>query len=243
MWTIEETEREGKHWIPQDRHMVKRIRNGYMALVCDGHGEENEAVDMVFKLLQEGFEDAEANDDLIHAINVRFASVAEGTRFIVSGSTALLTFLLDDGYIIAGVLGDSLLIIGDDSETVRIGPHHNARTNVREREAAIKRGGTWSYGYIGNESCGVQITRAFGNGPLYPIISQVPELYAYQLENPGWVGLMSDGVLDPASPDYASDVWTFRDMVRARTPIDTIVDHFYAKKEDDATLIIARWSF
>jgi len=96
------------------------------------------------------------------------------------------------------VLGDSPVLIQHPDGTWMIGPEHNVRTNIAERQAAIQRGGYYSpNGYIcyGPEGHGLQMSRAFGDRDLGKVLSRIPEVYSVDLGD--WALVGSDGLLSP----------------------------------------------
>lgn len=107
------------------------------------------------------------------------------------------------------ILGDVRVIILDRHENIYVSPEHNVRTNKKERDMAIKRGGIYSkdYMYIPQSMAhdrspkGRQVSRALGDIQMGDIVNHEPLLYSVPLGPESVVVIASDGMLDPTHQD------------------------------------------
>jgi serine/threonine protein phosphatase PrpC len=237
MWEVDSYACQGTQYrAMQDEHVIRRLDNGYLVLVCDGHFDGFDATTIAARELPKHFATAQPTIDDIRA---QFARVAELTKFCSSGTTATLVFVHDAGSVIAGVLGDSLVIVGTSRDMI-IGPNHNAGTNDAERDWAIERGAQYRPPHLMFGSYGLQMSRAFGNWFLADILNREPEIFTATAGQGSWVAVMSDGVLDTTHADYNAHCEMFRNLVENRSSAKDIVEHFLPSKRDDATLVLLR---
>lgn len=239
MWEVDSHACQGTQYRSmQDEHVIRRLDDGYLALVCDGHFDGFDAAMIAARELPKHFSTARPTTDDIRA---QFARVAELTKFCSNGTTATLVFVHNDGSVIAGVLGDSLVVVGN-SQTMIVGPNHNAGTNNAERDWAVEHGAHYRPPHLMFGSYGLQMSRAFGNWFLADILNREPEIFTATAGQVSWVAVMTDGVLDTTHTDYDSHCLLFRDLVEKGRSAKEIIERFLPFKQDDATLILLRQS-
>jgi serine/threonine protein phosphatase PrpC len=80
-----------------------------------------------------------------------------------------------------------------------VSEEHNVRTNLREREAAIARGGEYGEGYLFKPGSvgGLQMSRALGDNYLEGVLSREPATDVFRIGAKSIVIVASDGVFDP----------------------------------------------
>ena len=164
--------------------------------VMDGHNGHG-ASDFCFQNINKNFsikEDEDAEAALCNLVS----KLANATTGFIAG-TCLTVAYIDENITQASVavLGDCPAIVIDKNKQVHISPVHNVRTNLKERAAAEKRGGYYSAdGYIFNSSgsYGLQMGRSLGDARMQGVTSREPETYTIQ--NPRFVALVTDGVLE-----------------------------------------------
>ena len=105
----------------------------------------------------------------------------------------------DQAYV--AICGDSPVIVNQPDGTLWVSPEHNVRTNITERELAIRRGGIYERGYIWNDSPysdnarGLQMSRAMGDPHMGNRILHTAEIKQVPLGD--WLLAGSDGLVDP----------------------------------------------
>src|SRR5262249_22091658 len=138
----------------EDRAVAEWIENphgsGWLLGVFDGHrgaATAETAAEALRWLFAERSEVRRGNTAL--ALEDVFASLHDLTAAHGSGSTASIVFIPSDAATaVLAVLGDSPVAILSADGQVHIGPDHNVRTNILEREAAKARGGVYRGGYL-----------------------------------------------------------------------------------------------
>ena len=106
------------------------------------------------------------------------------------------------------ILGDSPVVVKNPDQEAWVGPEHNARTNLREREAALSRGASYNGGYLHdpNSGKGLQMSRSLGDVALHTILSRIPEVFSVPIEKGSAIIVMSDGVVDPVHQEPSSRI-------------------------------------
>lgn len=194
---------QGPRLHQEDRHVVHRFSFpdgtcGWLLAVLDGHNGSaaaevcEEAIPDLFLL--RGPEDGRA------ALARIVAELDRRLRGRRAGTTLSLASILEShARASVAVLGDSPVLILDQSAELWVGPHHNIRTNLEERGEAEGRGGVYdSSGYILNPATGegLQMGRALGDRGMGDVLSRKPDLHTVELGPGSLVLLATDGVLD-----------------------------------------------
>ena len=141
-----------------------------------------------------------------------------------------------------GLLGDSPVIIKDFDDQVIVSPEHNARTNLKERRAAIKRGACYSGGYICEHpsGSGLQMTRSLGDREFKKILDRSPEVYTVNIGSKSFVALLSDGVADPDHKSSDSMKSIILMIENGASATNLVKDALDRKTRDNATAIVWR---
>lgn len=174
-------------------------RCGHLIGVMDGHGGKE-----VAKYCEEAIPQIFDSD----ALNIRqeLRRVAEKlddhTAFSKAGSTLSIAVINEsNGIVITAVIGDSPIIVVNDSGNIWLSDEHNVRTNIPEREAAIRRGAKYDGGYIydsynplGDQ---IQMSRALGDCNLRKILDRTPTVNRQYINSRSLIIVGSDGLFDP----------------------------------------------
>jgi serine/threonine protein phosphatase PrpC len=168
--------------------------------------------------------------------------VARDTKECRSGTTAIAALLDQRGKVHFGSLGDSILI-ARRSEGVYTSTHHNVKANKRERERVMARGGFYDRGYARKyfDGSGLQMSRAFGDCDLKPVISEEADFDSIQIEKGGWLVVMTDGVIDPASGSFSKYKKRLVQVLDGGASAKELVACFNPRHIDDATAIVCRY--
>lgn len=191
---------QGPRSYQEDRSFHKHIDGvdytGKLLAVMDGHGGSATAelcaneIGQLFspRSAKSVEEDLKGLVSLLNGKTINF----------LAGTTISIACVLEDHRKVSiAVLGDSPVVVFDDEGNLHVSPEHNVRSNLQERGAAQKRGGVYGSGYIWerDQEYGLQMGRALGDAHLGRIISHEPEIYT--LNNPQWILVASDGLIDP----------------------------------------------
>jgi len=221
--------------------------NAHLIGVFDGHGGAwvaRECARKTPELFDGNCEDsAEALRQLIERLDAR-------TRFAQMGTTVSLAHIVESERIVTtAVVGDSPIIVLDDSGALQLSEEHNVRSNQSERDAAIARGGVYQNGYIciEKDGKGLQLSRALGDRALGHLLSRTPTIASYTLGTRSIVAVASDGLIDP---DHFTDreqdaVRVVRKLKRGMSPKRLIESQDPKRVHDNTSLIVwrpTRWS-
>lgn len=197
----------------QEDCMVQYVGSdgNYLLAVFDGHGGAECAV-AAMNYAGAAYEDnlltTKTNEGHLLAI---IHDIGEVVNKMDSGSTASIV-LIDKDFTTAtvGILGDSPVYI-KTTDGFFLSDEHNVRTNVKEKEALIARGGavTWdgNYAYdpqdfsLANKGRGLQMTRALGDYHLDRILLREPSISVVPLTDDSVILIGSDGLFDPSHMD------------------------------------------
>lgn len=116
------------------------------------------------------------------------------------GSTLSLACVNESrGFVTTAVIGDSPIIVVNKLGETWLSEEHNVRTNLREREAAVRRGAVYKDGYICHSPGGdkIQMSRALGDRVLRNILDRTPTINTHYLGAHSLVVVCSDGLFDP----------------------------------------------
>ena len=245
MWRIDSHMVPSGKWLCQDRIVIREMRaGGIAAALFDGNGKSNAVVDYCAEMLPRRL--MELPLDAARGYILRsFADVAKEALKRKGGSTAAVACLAEDGRAFVAVLGDSLAIANIDGREIYVSPEHNVYSNIREREAAQKRGATYLPGnrVIEHHNYLTQLGRAFGLCEMNGAVSSVPDINEMELRPGNWLALMSDGVLNPAGDTYTQDRKMLISLVDRGATASEIIRIFTKRREiaDDASMIICRF--
>jgi len=183
----------------------KNNGQGHLLGVMDGHSGKDVA-EYCAKTIPRLFN--------LHATSVAqelhrvVAELGDRTRFLDAGSTLSLVCVNETRCTVTtAILGDSPVVVVDVAGKVLLSEEHNVRTNIREREAVLARGGVYRDGYIFNapnnpyglsHEDGLQLSRALGDHSLRWIMDQTPAVSQYALGAQSVVVIGSDGLFDPS---------------------------------------------
>ncbi len=182
-------------------HFQNPSMRGWLLAVMDGH--RGRAVAEFCANEIENLFTPDKPDSMEDTLRNLIAKLNAKTSHFDAGSTISLACILESHRkVVVAVLGDSPVFVLDTNGVFHQSPEHNARTNLGERRAAIKRGAVYENGYLffndgdNGPQYGLQMSRALGNAPLSRMLSREPEIYT--IENPKWVLVASDGLIDPS---------------------------------------------
>ena len=235
----------GKRDLQEDRFGVIYRETGTLLAVMDGYGGAGVA-ESIRQCLENVFDGAKklGGDEeatlvsTFRALNLLFRSRR-------AGATLSLVWIPQEArFAYVGILGDSPVIIKNPNDTVPwISPEHNVRTNLREREAAIRRGGFYFAGYLHGKTgdWGIQISRALGGAVLGEVLDRRPEIFPRPIEPGGIILAVTDGAVDPGHEKAAPRIKQLLDLVLGGGDADAVVKDALAHGTDDnATAIVCR---
>jgi len=237
--------RQGLRYDQEDRLFYRKTRSikfgGWVMAVMDGHGGARAAevcsaiIGPLFTELCRRKNSASPEDFLRSLVSI----LADKTSGFEEGSTLSIALVLNgEDKVVVAVLGDSPVIVVDQSNAIHISPEHNVRTNLRDRDAAIENGAEYENGYIYNKSGhGLQLSRALGDGDMSGILSRQPEIYV--INKPKWVVVGSDGLLDPEHGDAAGLAQQLVRLLKPKSTADQIMDWAsHRGLKDNATVVL-----
>lgn len=241
---------QGQRAAQEDRFLARLLEDpalpdggGWLLAVFDGHAGDMVAIHACFRFEEyflAHFAKGERSSD---ALQMAIAQLATATCEYVAGSTVSAIFIpLHRRYAYVAVVGDSPVIIRDRDGKVWVAPEHNARTNEREREAALQRGARYDMGYLwtADGEHGLQLSRAIGDRHL-AFLSQESEIHAVPLGEESFAIVASDGVVD-ASHNYSA-VYAKRvaEIIAGGGDASTIVEDALARRTgDNVTAVVWR---
>jgi len=239
---------QGMRPYQEDRLFIKHLKltndAGLFLAVMDGHGGEEvaqlcrDSLDNIITKVMEGKEEVG-----LAKIRAIFGLLNERTSETYSGSTLSLAFISYKQEIVyIGILGDSPIVVKDSDGQVNISPDHNARTNLKEREAAISRGAYYSGGYICEHPSGngLQITRSLGDREFRNFLDRSPEVYSVKIGPESFVALFSDGIADPGHKSLNSMKSVVSMLENGASASDLVKNALERKTRDNVTAIIWR---
>ena len=242
-WTV--ASEKGQRRYQEDRCVAFDTSAGAEVLaVLDGHCGSMTAefckhhIEKIFK------DSLDLLKDEKRALELTVLELARRTLDFDEGSTISMV-CIPNGFDIAhvAILGDSPVIIRSRGGAINVSPEHNVQTNVAEREAAIKRGGIYSDGYIWDDrfDYGLQLSRALGDVHLDKILNREPELYSVDLDYESFIIVASDGVVDPEHGDSKEQIAILAAMVeKGAVAQDLVNDALNRETKDNVTAIVWR---
>lgn len=239
---------KGEKLYQEDRCVVETLRLGdirlQMLAIMDGHSG-SEVADLIKNILPRIVEDSflQTGLDIPRLLQSAINTIDQHTRYNYSGSTLSMVVIPDyENKAYVAVMGDSPVIILDKDGKAVTSPDHNIRTNLEERNKAIKRGATTNGRYIYDQKSGngIQMSRALGDVSMDSILNRNPEIYEVNLNEDSFVVVATDGVFDPGH-DTESDVYRVIEMVdKGAEAKDLVKDALERQTGDNATAIVWR---
>ena len=237
---------KGRRSYQEDRLFTSTMDQGTLVGVFDGHGGD-EVSYLVSEELPEIFADEISEEDVTphSALEKSIQKINLRTQSMGSGSTLSLAFIPAKGDVVTcAVLGDSPIIIRDSEGKIVIGPEHNVRTNEAEAEAAKKRGGFVSGGYLfqSYSGDGLQMARALGDSNLDKVLSRVPDIFEVKINASSFIIVASDGAFDPDHYEFAKAAEDVVKLVEGGAEAQAVVDRALAMPtEDNVSVIVVRF--
>lgn len=239
---------KGERYYQEDRCVVETLRLDDLRLqmlaIMDGHSG-SEVAELIKDILPRIVEDSflQTGTNIPRLLQNTINTINQHTRYDHSGSTlSIVVIPSDERKAYVAVLGDSPVIILDQNGRVVTSPDHNIRTNLEERNEAIKKGATTNGRYIYDQKTGdgLQMSRALGDVSMDSILNRNPEIYEVILNEDSFVIVATDGVFDPAH-DTESDICRVIEMVdKGAEAKDLVKDALERQTGDNATAIVWR---
>ena len=239
---------KGEKRYQEDRCVVETLRLGDLRLqmlaIMDGHSG-SEVAELVKNILPRIVEDSflQTGADIPRLLQNAISTIDEHTRYNYSGSTLSMVVIPDnESKAYVAVLGDSPVIILDKEGKAVTSPDHNIRTNLVERNEAIKRGATTNGRYIYDQKSGngIQMSRALGDASMDSILNRTPEIYEVNLNEDSFIIVATDGVFDPGH-DSEFDVHRVIEAVDGGAEAkDLVKDALERQTGDNATAVVWR---
>ncbi|OGM90654.1 hypothetical protein A3A20_00925 [Candidatus Wolfebacteria bacterium RIFCSPLOWO2_01_FULL_45_19] len=233
----------------EDRHVVGFYEAGgrsvLLLAVMDGH-RGSKVAELCAKELPRQFQEAlgKYSTNIVDVLLNVVEHLHKMTFDMLSGSTISLVVLPKDEWkAYVAILGDSPVIVSDREGMLLVSPEHNARTNLLEREAAVRKGAEYDGGYLygPNSWQGLQMSRALGNRDLTQFLNREPEVYAVDLGEKSFVIVATDGIFDPGHATTKHEVERLSEMVANGTNAEGLVqDAVKRQTRDNATAIVWR---
>ncbi len=210
--------------------------------VCDGHGG-NMVADEARKFIEQKIPELflPRTHDPVATMYHFFRELITATNKLPwSGSTITVCVVIKSlDCAVLGVMGDSPALIIDKDGNQHVGPNHNVRTNLTEREAGILRGGCYEGSYLWWRESGLQMSRALGDLHMGNVLLREPEIIT--VAHPRKIVLASDGIEDhhvvDMLPQGIAGLQLFADTpLPGAETLDTMLRN--AKPRDNLSVII-----
>jgi serine/threonine protein phosphatase PrpC len=242
-WHITSAQKEGvRGWNFQDRIAVWDLKDSVRAAaVFDGHGEVDDVVDHCFVRIKSLLTEAtpETADE---CLKEALATLAHEVRAKGGGSTCSIALLFPNGFVATAVIGDSPIVSWRDAQNLFVSEEHNVRSNQKEAEAAIARGGIIKDGYLyaKHHNGGIQLTRALGDSVVSMVLSTEPALASFTVAPRHSVFLATDGLIDLSSGKGEFQISRLIEWIHKGVEPREILNrsHAYWEDGDDMSLII-----
>lgn len=210
IWELTTATAKGARHYQEDRFVHFTDGPNTIAAVIDGHGGH-----IVADRIKVGLPNLWQQFSPIPSVHERIKSVFKvlATENEFANEGAAVSLVVVNGFdttlmevATVAILGDAPVLVKDINGEINISPEHNVRTNPKERDAAISRGGFYRNGYImGWRGDGLQMSRAIGDASLRSILSTEPEIYDVAIGPESWILLGTDGLFDPSHLAPAHD--------------------------------------
>jgi len=241
---VSATQVQGPRTYQEDRLFYKVFKSkkchGFLMAVMDGHGGFLVS-ELCANNVNKMFELTDPNNSEIALANL-ISGLSDLTSGYDVGSTISSACIVEERNIVSvAILGDSPVFILDKNGKFFISPEHNVRSNAKEREAVLARGGFINRGYVFKKGGvhGIQMSRSLGDKFLEGVISREPEIYTVQ--DPMWVLVASDGVLDPSHLNNAEEVLEIEKLARENKSSEDVMAWAASRRlQDNATALVWR---
>lgn len=235
--------KKGPRPYQEDRSLSLVSPNGKSVLlvVMDGHGGEDVAEFCIHEI-QHAWEFPVGKTSVMvgDALKALVRHLHQKTKDYASGSTFSAVHICRSPYqATCAVLGDSPICIYDVAGKVHVGPEHNVRTNLKERQRVVASGGYYSGGYAfaPGSDCGLQMSRALGDRILDGVIGRVPQIFT--VKQPVWAAVMSDGVCDPSHRGELSIIPAMKVFGKQKANARDLIEWAQERGlEDNATAVV-----
>jgi len=239
----------------EDQHVVKHVdyekMPGVLMAVADGHGGTQTSSYVVGRLQADLFDSSLAYEkgDPLNALKKIFKSLNEETSNLgnhQSSGTTLSAVYVPDGkrkaYV--GVIGDSPVILAKrKTSDFDISPEHNVRSNAKEKEAAVGRGGVVRDGYLWEPTLrlGLQMSRDIGYHGMGDVLLRYPDVYTLDMEEGDALIVGTDGLLDPGHRSTREEARRLAKLVLGGAEAsDLVQDALGRQTGDNVTAIVYR---
>lgn len=236
---------KGNRSYQEDTHVSLVIPDkGVLFGVFDGHGGYEVSAYCARNVEGMFMRSLQAGASPLFALEETVANLAANTGYFEAGSTVSLVYIPEEGSVIfTAVLGDSPIIVGNETGVIFRGPDHNVRSNPAEADAAVARGATiWGrYARVSIHGPGLQMSRALGDRDL-TFLSRTPETHVVKAPEHGFILVGSDGLFDPSHKNYAAHEEAVVRVVNHRATAQELVDNAVnTPTGDNVTAILARF--
>jgi len=215
--------------------------DGQLFGVFDGHGGEQ-----CSDYLKEHFIGAftthyDGHKEPSRAMKQAFAQMQKETKMMEDGATGSVVWMprAEGAKAVIAVIGDSPVVVGTEKD-FHVSPDHNARSNKKEKEAAEKRGGCYSNGYmcVRFGGGGLQMTRAFGDRDMF-FLKRTPQVYTKAVKD--FILVATDGAFDPGHEETHGEIKKVVDGIREGSTAQDVVDRALAvPTHDNVTAVLWR---
>lgn len=247
---ISNATQKGRRYYQEDRRVVHSTPEGYLLAIFDGHGGEY-ASERCAAILIDVFDivvkKAKSTKPVLDSVDFRFIIqeifevLKKETENYSAGTTASIVFVSKYNWAVAGILGDSPVLIKTLDGSIWLSPEHNVRTNAEDCERAQALGASISGGYMFATwfGSGLQMTRALGDKEFDKVLNRNPEIFRFPLKVGSFVLVASDGVFDPSHGSHKSAEITkkIEDGWNAKRLVQDAVDE---PTQDNATAILLK---
>lgn len=228
----------------EDRSLALKTNGGTLLAVMDGHNGDATSEFLSRQLPEIWNRDRYGGP--VRGLKERIRQLQHLTEDNDSGSTLALAWISHQSrQAYAAVIGDSPVAIRHPHKTIWTAPEHNAATNPKERAAAIERGNGLCYyecPYLWYFDKGLQLTRAFGDKSLDPILGREPEIFRFPVAKDSVILLASDGIQDMLHIHGNPTDWNrFFGIIDVGGGAQAIVDDAVQREtRDNVTAIVCR---
>jgi serine/threonine protein phosphatase PrpC len=243
--TLSHATAQGSRSEQQDRLVIAAVAGGQLLAVMDGHGGSAVAEKLARNLAGVFGAYSQQSKGMEGVLAQTIKALAQETDREPSGSTLSVAFIpSSQALAYVAILGDSPVVIKDPDGSFYISPMHNARSNARERQAAIQRGARYSQGYLEDPESprhALQMSRSLGDSALSRILDRQPDIYSVELGDESFILLATDGLLDSHDISVETQLKRSAGLVDGGWDAQRLVDDALERQTgDNVTVIIWR---
>jgi serine/threonine protein phosphatase PrpC len=241
---------QGERAEQQDRSVIADIAGppaGTLLAVMDGHGGPRTAeiaATHLAAIVQLSLQSSPS--DLPQALSDTVQRLAQRTAIEASGSTLSVVFVPRTAETACvAVLGDSPVLVRTRDETVWVSPLHHVRSNLAERQAALRRGGVYVHGYLEDPDVpdeGLQMSRALGDRKLSRVLSREADTFTLDLGPGSWILVATDGVLDGSNLDFSGQLQRLAREVEKGFDAQALVEDALRRRTGDNVSLLL-WKY